>query len=336
MKRASFAIFALLLLLLAGSAVAADAPTGGVWTATAGTDSMQFNFWTKDHGQNGLPIPITAFTGLTEAQIAAVAITPVNFQLNREAGVISLEGTFKQREGSGHFTFQPNHKFAETLRSLGVGDDDAGEEWDNSSEGPYSDRRLFTMAIIDLSTRYVRDMQALGYRVGSHQMFKLRLFGVDRQVVGELRQLGYKDLTAEQLIKMRIHGVRPDYIREMQGAGFRNLSVEELVKSRIHGATPKFMAEMRALGYQSSSLDDFVRFRIHGVTAEYIRGLRERGYTNLSSEDLVRMRIHGVSLDYIDGLKKAGYNNVPADKLVEMRIHGIDASWVESMNGRKK
>jgi hypothetical protein len=334
MKRAPFAVLALL--LLTGAAMAADDVTSGVWTATAGTDSMQFNFWTKNHGQNGLSIPSRAFTGLSEAQVAAVTITPVSFQLNREAGAISMEGTFKQREGSGHFTFQPNHKFAETMRSLGVGDDDAGDDWDNSNEGPYSDRRLFTMAIIDLSTRYVRDMQALGYHAGSHEMFKLRLFGVDPQVVNDLRQLGYKELTAQQLIKMRIHGVRPDYIREMQAAGFRNLQVEDLIKSRIHGATPKFITEMRKLGYDGSSLEDFVRFRIHGVGSEYIQGLCERGYATVSAEDLVRMRIHGVTLDYIDELKKAGYDHVPSDKLIEMRIHGIDGSFAQSMNGRKK
>jgi hypothetical protein len=335
MKRAAFAVVALLL-LASGAAMAADEVTSGVWTATAGTDSMQFNFWTKNHGQNGLSIPTAAFSGLSEAQIAAVSITPVTFQLNREAGVINLEGSFKQREGSGHFTFQPNHKFAETMRSLGVGDDDAGDDWESSSEGPYSDRRLFTMAIIDLSTRFVRDMQALGYHVGSHEMFRFRIFGVDPQFVTDLRQLGYKDLTFAQLVKMRIHGVKPDYIREMQAAGFRSLSAEDLVKSRIHGATPKFISEMRKLGYDGTSFDDFIRFRIHGVSSEYIRGLSQRGYTNIPADDLVRMRIHGVTLEYIDEMKKAGYTNVPADKLIEMRIHGIDSSWVQSMNGRKK
>ena len=47
--------------------------------------------------------------------------TNVRFQLKRDAGTFNFEGWFKEGNGSGHFTFTPDHGFASQLTSQGIG-----------------------------------------------------------------------------------------------------------------------------------------------------------------------------------------------------------------------
>jgi hypothetical protein len=289
-----------LMVLLAFAAVLprlhAAEPLRGVWTATASDVSMQLQMW-RGNSQNGNRYPLAAFRGLTEAQIGAVSETPVQFELPRDAGTFRFDGTFKQRDGAGHFAFEPNLSFPATLRSLGVAFEDSDEHRRPLEE------RLLTLAMLDVSADYIRSMQAAGYRTTLKEYTEMRIFNVTPALINELASLGYKDLSSRQLVTTQIHGAKPDFIRALAAEGYRGLS-----------------------------LDQLVTFRIHGVSIDFIRELRDLGYTNISANDLVRMRIHGVTPSFIRELRDAGYANVPVSKLVDLRIHGVDANFIKRMN----
>ena len=282
----------------------------GVWTATAGAEivDLSISYGTLDsHNTNGRTLPMSRLVGLAESQVAAVIEQSVTFRIEGDAGSITFTGSFRMREGSGHFSFEPNDRFAAAVRALGIEVD--GEE-------PFTKERLFHYALNGLTTSYIRSMQEVGYRKESLQQYnRMAIFQVTPATVRELDQLGYRSLPAGDLVRMRIHGVTADYIRAMQKAGFRNLSVEDLVRSRIHGVTPEFAASMASFGYPNLTMEQLVRFRIHGVNAEYVRGLQDLGYRNVPAEDLVRMRIHGVSLEFVKELQTLGYHNVTSDDL---------------------
>jgi hypothetical protein len=316
-----FAIAAICTLICATS-FAAD--IHGAWTAESQDgSSMQMNLTTRGgHSNFGETMAKADFAGLTEAATRATTQTPVTFQLAREAGNIAFEGTFKDGFGAGQFTFTPNQNYIASLRTLGATFEDSDHD----------DQQLMTMAMLDVSTAFIRSMQAEGYRVSAEKYLSMRIFHVTPELVRELRSLGYDKIDADDLVATRIHKVTPDYIRAMRAAGYPNLSLENLVASRIHQATPEFLSEMKSLGYANIDFDDLIAFRIHRVTPDFVRELGTLGYNKVSADDLVAMRIHGVTTQFIRELKDAGYEHIPVEKLIDMRIHGIDANFVKKMN----
>jgi len=311
------------------SAVAATAGAAihGAWTASTYEEKpgfVQLNM-SRRNSNWGRTTDISSFTGLSPSQLNAATTTPVSFELRRDAGVVRFEGSFRNGDGAGQFEFTPNRGYLDTLRTLGVG---------LKSEDDDEETSLFRLAMHDVSSAFIREMQALGYRGPVDMYVRFRIHSVTPDLVRDLATLGFRNLDAEELVRSRIHSVSPQYIRDMRAAGFTGLSMDELVRSRIHSATPDFIRAMRDRGYGDLTMDDYVRFRIHGVKPEFVDALRSLGYDKVAAEDLVRMRIHGVSPEYIRELQAAGYRNVPVDKLISMRIHGVDADFVRKANGR--
>ncbi|HJQ40952.1 MAG TPA: hypothetical protein VKB93_27760 [Thermoanaerobaculia bacterium] len=302
--------------LLFSVASAAFAELHGSWTANSWDkkpEVLQLNITRGHNHQFGNSTKVSDLRGLTEAQVNGTAATPVQFQMAREAGTISFEGSFRNGDGAGQWTFTPNRGYVSTIRSMGLEFDlDGGDEEED----------LMQLTVLDVSTAYIRSMQAAGYRETLEKYMTMRIFKVTPELVNELRQLGFDHLSADEIVNTRIHKVTPDYIRQMRAAGW-NLSLEDLMSSRIHKATPEFAEEMKKLGY-SLDFDDLINFRIHRVTAEFINELRDLGYTNLSADTLVEMRIFKVTPEYIRELKSAGYSGIPVRKLIDMKIHKID------------
>ena len=286
----------------------------GAWHATVDGDRVHLDLL-RDESHFGRSFP-RAELPISDAQLNATTETPVSFTLARDAGRIAMTGSFQSGEGVGRFTFTPDPSYAQTIRALGVGIDEE-----------LTDEHLFSLAMMDVSTGFIREMQALGYHESLSQYTAFRIHGVNSAFVRDLAALGYSKLTAEQLVTFRIHGVSSDFVRAMKDLGYTP-SADELVAFRIHGVSSDFVRDMRDFGLKDLSADQLVAMRIHGVSSDYVRELRDLGYTGLSSDQLVAMRIHGVSTQFIRELKSAGYQNVPVEKLIEMRIHGIDADFL--------
>ncbi|HSP35983.1 MAG TPA: hypothetical protein VLU46_16855 [Thermoanaerobaculia bacterium] len=251
---------AVALTLLVAATAAAD--LRGAWTAeseSSGKLQMNLTYRANQHGETML---VSDFSGLTQPVVDAAVQPPVNFQLRREAGSIAFEGTFKNGIGAGQFTFTPSSDYAATLRSLGV-------TFRKDGDDPV-DRNLLTMTLLDVSTAYIRSMQAEGFRE-----------------------------TAEKYVEMRIFKVTPEYVRAMRAAGYPDLTAQQLVESRIHGATPEFISQMKAIGYDNVPFRQLVEFRIFKVTPEFVRELKDAGYEHVPARKLVEMRIQGIDAGYI-------------------------------------
>ena len=275
-----------LFFFLAAFTARAVAPHGAWHLSPREYGRMQIEM-ISDHNQNSHPVDRSAFTGLTAAQIDASGETPVDFRMIRDAGTVHFTGTFEHGDGVGRFTFEPNPAYAATLRSLGV------------AANNLDDERLFALAIHDVSSNFIKEMQSLGYR---------------------------EDL--DQYVAFRIHGASPEFVRAINALGYKP-DTRDLIAFRIHGVTAEFIKGMKELGVRDLGANNLVALRIHGASVDYVRELRDLGYLNLSAGDLVSMRIHGVSASYIRDLKNAGFANIPVEKLVEMKIHGIDAEFVK-------
>jgi hypothetical protein len=312
--------------LLTASAAFAD--LNGAWTASFDEkrpDRIYLNLSYGRHHQNGSTMRLSSLAGLTPAQINATTMTPVQFVIDREAGKATFDGTFRNAHGAGEFTFTGNPSYPEAIRKLGVTFDLDRDDSQHEQE------TLFTLALHDVSTAFIRSMQAEGYRETLQKYLTMRIFDITPEYIREMRSLGFKEIDADELVATKIHKVTPDYVRQTRAAGW-DLSLEELQSSRIFKVTPEFAAEMRKLGFKDLSHSDLISFRIHKVTPEFIAEMRRLGYHDLSADDLVSMRIHKVTPEFIRELEAAGYHRVPVEKLVAMRIHKIDVKMIKKMN----
>src|SRR2546428_5151883 len=192
MRYRTFFVFALILT----ASVAGAAEIRGAWSALVKGNRVQLNM-VRDRSNWGHTMPRSEFA-LTEAQINSAAESPVRFSFNRDAGTIDFNGTFQSGEGVGRFSFTPNRSYAETLRSLNV-----------ATEDQFDDERLFSLAMHDVSTAFIRDMQSLGYRENLEQYIAFRIHGVTPDFARELKSLGYDKVSGEELVAFRIHGVSP-------------------------------------------------------------------------------------------------------------------------------
>ena len=270
----------------------------GTWTAASEAEKTGRLYLALRYGRTsnmGTTYATEALAGLRADQIFAETSTPVRFALEREAGRVSFDGSFRDGRGAGLFAFEPKAGYLDSVRQLGVDVSDRGRSED-------TDERLLVLALLDVSTDYMRGMIAEGYRVSLAEFEQTRIFDVT-----------------------------PAYIRAMREGGW-DLSLDELLQSRIHGVTPEFRAEMDKLGYPLP-FDDLVAFRIHGVTASWIGELRSLGYDDLGADDLVSTRIFQVTPEFIRRVFAAGYRDIPMSDLISMRVQGLDAADLERRRG---
>jgi hypothetical protein len=283
------------------------------WKTAAGSGPLVQLSLSRRHGlrgssQHSNPVALGDLRGLTSEQMAGES-SVVSFTMDRDAGRFAFEGSFRRGEGAGHFTFTARPEYVAFMRGLGYALDD---------------EKVYSMATLDVSREFVRQLDALGYsRLDLDQLFSLRIHGADPAFIRELKDLGYERLTVDDLVSLRIHGATPDFIRQMQSLGYRRLSAEDLVSLRIHGASPEFVRQLRELGHERLSVEDLVSMRIHGVSPEFVKELKSLGYDRVSVEDLVSMRIHGVSPEFVRRVQ-ASRGSVSIERLVSMRIHGED------------
>jgi hypothetical protein len=302
----------------------------GSWTASTSEKKagyLQLNMTHRPNSMNGNTMALAKFSGLTAAQVEAATTTPVRFSMNREAGDIEFEGTFRNGNGAGQFTFTSNPAYLQSMRALGV---DVTPERERRGREHHEEELLYAYVIHDVSTAFVKSMIAEGYRVPLHKYLELRIFDITPEYIHEMRNLGFRNISNDEIVASRIHRVTPDYVRSMRAAGW-DLSLDELQSTSIHGATPEFAEEMKKAGYADLDIDELVSFRIHRVSPELIRDLRQLGYDKIDADDLVAMSIHRVTPEYIRQLKEAGYSRIPVQKLISMRISGVDADFLKKM-----
>jgi hypothetical protein len=318
-------------LLAASSAFAA---IEGAWTGKMlerKPGHLNLNLMRGSSGNNmiGTTYRLEELSGLSSAQVHATSATPVRFELRAEAGALTLDGTFRDGKGAGHYSFAPNTGFFNAVRALGVDtelrDNHRGRR-ENSEE-----ERLFVYALHDVSTAYIRSMQAEGFREPLEKYLEMRIFDITPEYVREMRSLGLGELDSSDLIGSKIHGVTPAYVRRARAAGW-NVPLDKLQASAIHGATPEYAEELAKSGYANLSLDDLIAFRIHGVTPTFISELQELGYRNIRPKKLIEMRIFNVTPRFIRDLRDAGYSNVPVEKMIKMRISGLEPRMLKEMN----
>jgi cold shock CspA family protein len=316
MKRslANFSIFISLILMMVMSA---SAQSRGTWTIDregmheAGKVHLTL---VHSHKNNfGQDMALANLKGLDAHALETDG--PVKFQLQREAGTIQFEGTFKNGVGTGTYEFAANADFVAKMNKMGFN----GVE----KEG-------LSLTMVDVTIAYVEELRSLGFQPDLDHVISGRIFNVNRQQVEGLKAAGITGLSLDKLVECRIFNVNPDFVREMRAKN-PNVTVDQLVEARIFKTTPEFVFAMKQEGYENLSQEQLTAFKIHNVTPEYIKEMRALGFKNLTADQLVEFRIFNVGGDQIRDLSKEGYKDLTAEQLVAFRIHNIDSKFIEKV-----
>ena len=211
-----------------------------------------------------------------------------------------------------------------TLTALGLS---AGAYVEGGTPSRQTEPAAARLVLADygVTKEYVRCLAELGYDdLSEGKLIALRSNGVSAAYVGELKELGYDSLSVSRLIMLRSQGVTPGYVEGLREQGYENLSPLSLVALRSHGVTPGYIEGLKELGYEGLSVPLLIGLRSLGVDPSFIEGLQEECYESLTPGELVLLRQSGVTPHYVSRLKASGYDDLTTAQLVALRQSGVD------------
>ncbi len=217
-------------------ATGAFAATHGAWTAVP-DDKGRFHLSMTRSAWQQMGVTFSpAELGLNPSAMQATTTTPVTLRLERDAGTVVLEGSFKDGYGAGQFTFTPNRGYIDALRSAGVAFD--------IPEGKTEEDQLFMAAAVDVSVAYVRSMRRLFPDATYHDLKKGRAVDVTPEAIAGLRSAGVAIEDLHTAIRLRAAGVTPQFVAELAAAGYKDLSARDLARLAATGVDGEFIRKM--------------------------------------------------------------------------------------------
>src|SRR6266545_88423 len=185
----------------------------------------------------GQTFPVDELAGLP-ANDERLTAANIKFDMRREAGTLTFEGSFRDGRGAGLFTFGPRAQYIAEMKALGFNDD--LPLW-----------RQYQLAIHDVGPKYIRDLKTEGFdKLSLDQIQRARSHGVTIEYIKGIKGEGFRGETLETLVRTKDHGVTPDYIADMKGLGLKELTLEQIVRLRDHGVTPGFVNHAKSRGFK--------------------------------------------------------------------------------------
>ena len=266
------------------------------------------------------------------------------YKLTQGAGVLTLEGDFNHKRGSGTYHFEENASFRKYLSKAGYEEVDENlmfhffianidqeffdflkkEGYTNLSKGELKQLAYHRMSTAKLED-YVKTLKKLDFDKPSiEELIQLAIHDIDIDYIEALGRDLYKDLTMEEIMQGAIHDIDPEYIRSISEMGYDDLDFDEMLAFAIHDIDPEYIKSLMASGLNLNK-DQIVQAGIHGIDADFVKRLTEAGYDNLQFNDILEFGIHGVDADFIEELQEAGIKDLTKREILNAAIHGLDA-----------
>ncbi len=283
----SFFIFALFLF---GSAVFAQTPVSGNWTAEASdsSDKIQLSFEIKRDRGRGVNSQSFSYSDLNGLNSANARNGSASFSILRDAGTIQCTGSFNNGHGSGTFIFTPDRNYISAMKSRGFdflrNDDD--DRRDRSGE------RLFMAAMLNVKVAVADDLRSANFGdLDVDDLFKASIFKIDGAYMAEMKATGFPNLSMEDLVKARIFKIDANYVRNISNAGMPVRKFQDLVKYAIFKVTPEYLGELRNAGLVDLSPADIVKLRIFHVDANDVSEAKAANPT-ITVKEIVKKKIN--------------------------------------------
>jgi hypothetical protein len=188
-----------------------------------------------------------SFSGITTSDLTREG-AHLDAVLSADPGTLHCIGVVHDLQLTGSYVFEPNSKFIEQMRDLGIA-------------GLASDQ-LLPYTLFHVQRDWVESLKKAGVTgINGGNLLTLRIFKVDADYVRSLQSLGYPPPSAEKLIALRVQGVDPAEIKQVQAMGYHP-TIDELIQMRIFKVTPDFIERMRAKGFENLTIAKLVQIRI--------------------------------------------------------------------------
>jgi len=92
-----------------------------------------------------------------------------------------------------------------------------------------------------------------------------------------------------------------------------------------------FIEQMKAAGLKDLTVDQAIALKVQGVTPDYVRQMHALGFS-LNVDELIAMRVQGVTPQYVQEMRATGLK-LTADQLVGMKVQGVTPEYVREMQG---
>ena len=94
-------------------------------------------------------------------------------------------------------------------------------------------------------------------------------------------------------------------------------------------AKRSYIEGMKAEGFDNLSADELIGMKVQGITPEYIHEMRAEGLKP-SVDELIGMKVQGITPDYIHQMRALKLNT-DVDSLIGMKVQGITPEYVDEM-----
>jgi beta-lactamase regulating signal transducer with metallopeptidase domain len=91
-----------------------------------------------------------------------------------------------------------------------------------------------------------------------------------------------------------------------------------------------YIDSLKAEGFADLSADDLIAMKVQGITGQYIHEIRAEGLKP-SADDLVAMKVQGITPEYIRQIRAMKLNS-DIDSLIGMKVQGITPEYVDQIH----
>ncbi len=274
----------------------------------------------------------------------------VSFKLVREAGTMNFKGQFDGQQGFGHFQFQPDLAYLQTLKQMGVEDLDNNNEesffflnvkkdyvamLQRNGYTPMSRHSVISLSAMKIDEDFLKSMKGAGIEGldDVHSLITLKAMHIDRAYVDDLRAAGYDHLAVHELVSLKAQHIDGQYVRSMAaGKSDSFIPPHELIAYKASGIDSGYLAALRKLGY--APIDRHEIFALHSmqITPDFIKGFQDVGLTNVPLRTLLSFKANGITPEYAKAFHDLGYTDIETNRLVSLKSMGITPDFVREFH----
>lgn len=237
-----------------------------------------------------------------------------------------------------HFTLEPNHGSAGTIRASFRKDVNGHNDDNNWS----TDFRPSDFVGLDLAGFRAAGSRPLRFAMireagrldcaghgGESYAAGSCSFTADPAFTQLLESRGIGRPTQEQSFGLMAVNARRELIDALAAARYPMPSINNLMALSALNVTGGYISQMSRAGYRPNSVDALIQFKALNITPEWIGGFVRIGYGNLPADELVQLKALDITPDFIAGFDRIGYRHLPVDELVQLKALDITPEFVQ-------
>jgi beta-lactamase regulating signal transducer with metallopeptidase domain len=105
----------------------------------------------------------------------------------------------------------------------------------------------------------------------------------------------------------------------------------QAASSAMPAGSSSYIDGLKAAGLENLTVDQVISLKIQGVTPEYVKSMRDLGL-KIDADNLVGMKIQGVTPEYVREMRAATGESLDIDSLIGMKIQGVTPEYVKQIH----